>query len=111
MRGALVDLRTANNLEEPSFLEKLRELSTEISRSTSLNDILAAMKSERVLLGVRCKSESRSRRADVYELRKPEEIVIIDDTKDGELFGEVIWAVPQEDLERAHSLSLLLNLC
>ena len=100
----------AINFEQLSFLAKLRELSTEISRSTSLNDILTTMKSKRVLLGVRRKSESHSRRADVYELRKPEEIVIIDDTKDGELFGDVIWALPQLDLERTHSLSLLLNL-
>ena len=60
-----------------------------------------------VLLGVRRKSEDQGRGTDVYELRKPEEIVIIDDTKDEELFNEVIWAVPQEDLECAYSLSLL----
>ena len=97
--------------EELSFSAKLRELSTEISRTTSLNGILKTMSSKRVLLGVRREYENCGRRTDVYELRKPEEIVVIDDTKDGELFGEVIWAVPQEDLERAHSLSLLLNLC
>ena len=110
MRGALVDLRTANNLEEPSFLEKLRELSEEINRTTSVNDLLKSMASKRVLLGVRYKYEDCDQRTDVYELRKPEEIVVIDDARDGELFGEVIWALPQEDLGRTHSLSLLLNL-
>lgn len=91
-------------------MAKLRELAIEIKRTPNLNDTLARMHSERTLLGVRRKSEDQGREIDVYELRKPEEIVIIDDTKDGELFSEFIWAAPHEDLERAHSLSSLLIL-
>ncbi|KAF8553535.1 hypothetical protein OG21DRAFT_1485363 [Imleria badia] len=81
------------------FLAKLRDLAIQVRRTPNLNDTLEKMVSKRTLLGVRRIYDDDGQRTDVYELRKPEEIVIIDDTKDGELFNESIWASPEEDLE------------
>lgn len=91
-------------------MAKLRDLATQVRRTPNLNDTLEKMVSKPTLLGVRHIYDDHSQGIDIYELRKPEEIVIIDDTKDGELFSESIWAAPAEDLERARSLSLFLML-
>ncbi|KAG6369267.1 hypothetical protein JVT61DRAFT_15512 [Boletus reticuloceps] len=81
------------------FLAKLRNLATEIKHTPNLNDTLEKMASKHTLLAVHHEYDNQGRVTEVYELRKPEEIVIIDDTKDGELFSEFIWACPHEDLE------------
>ncbi|KAF8415909.1 hypothetical protein L210DRAFT_876000, partial [Boletus edulis BED1] len=86
------------------FLAKLRNLATEIKHTPNLNDTLEKMASKHTLLAVHYEYDGQDRATDVYELRKPEEIVIIDDTKDGELFSEFIWACPQEDLESFYAL-------
>ncbi|KAG9312490.1 hypothetical protein JVU11DRAFT_6877 [Chiua virens] len=84
------------------FLAKLGELAAEAKRTPDFEGSLKGMVSNHTLLGVRRKTGEHNQGD--YELRRPDEIVIIDDTKDAELFNQYIWTVPEEDLESFYAL-------
>ncbi|KAG9313683.1 hypothetical protein JVU11DRAFT_6029 [Chiua virens] len=81
------------------FMAKLGELAAEAKLTPDLNSTLEKMVSNHTLLGMRLKIGDQIAGRETYTLRRPEEIVIIDDAKDAELFSQCIWTVPQEDLE------------
>lgn len=78
---------------------------------------LARMKISPILLGFRRQRKSRKESNNaldldeddwelLYDLRKPLDVVIADDTNAYQMFGESIYAAPQEDLVESVSSAL-----
>lgn len=92
----------------PSFLAELRNLA--VSSHAIASGTVNKMKSSPILLGMRRQKASKTLEKmsaaewdedgweDLHDLRRPSEIVIADDTNAYQLFGDVIFAAPQEDI-------------
>jgi len=105
----------------PSFLAELRNLAV---NSHAINiGTMSKMKMSPILLGIRRQKASKtfSDKAslaewdeegweDLHDLRKPSEIVIADDTNAYQLFGDSIFAAPQEDFLESAQMILLKSI-
>ena len=93
----------------PSFLAELRNLA--VNSHAITNGTMSKMKISPILLGIRRQKASKTFLdktsqvewdeegwEDLHDLREPSEIVIADDTNAYQLFGDSIFAAPQEDL-------------
>ena len=90
-------------------MAELRNLAVN-SHAISIGTV-SKMKISPILLGMRRQKTSKTSKTlldkaewdeegweDLHDLRKPSEIVIADDTNAYQLFGDSIFAAPQEDL-------------
>ncbi|KAH0825764.1 hypothetical protein J3R83DRAFT_8923 [Lanmaoa asiatica] len=100
-----------------SFLAELRNLA--VNSHTITNGTMSKMKISPILLGIRRQKASKALFdktslaewdeegwEDLHDLRKPSEIVIADDTNAYQLFGDSVFAAPQEDLLEGFYASL-----
>ncbi|KAF9529296.1 hypothetical protein CPB83DRAFT_906254 [Crepidotus variabilis] len=98
------------------FLDELRNLAIN-SRSLSSTTMLR-MKRAPILLGLKRKPRNQKKNDDdwdedewdiVYDLKRPDEIIVADDTNAYQAFGDSLYAAPQEDILEGVSFYLHLG--
>ncbi len=101
----LASIRTYDVL---SYLSEIRNIA--VNRQSISSAIITRMKRGAVLLGVRRVRKGKMGPSSVndleeeeewdmeYDLKKPDDIVVVDDTNAYQYFGDKIFAAPQEDL-------------
>lgn len=100
-----------------SFLNELRNIAVN-SRLLS-NGTVARLKKAPVLLAAqrRALTDEKAKKEvdgdedlDVYDLKRPDQIVIADDSNALQLFGDQLWTAPQEEiLEGMHFRSFFVH--
>lgn len=87
-----------------SFLSELRNIA--VNRRLLSSGTVSRMKRSPVLLGSQRKRQKQNNSKDLdddewelqYDLKKPDQIIIADDSNTHQLFGESLFTAPQEDI-------------
>ena len=100
-----------------SFLNELRNIAVNSALVSSTT--MSRLKRGNVLLGIQRKpKQATSKEAELddeddwelqYDLKRPEEIVVADDSIALQIFGDKLFTAPQEDILESESLSITLG--
>ena len=98
-----------------SFLNELRNIAVNSALVSSTT--MARLKRGNVLLGIQRKPrQATSKEAELddeddwelqYDLKRPDEIVVADDSIALQIFGDKLFTAPQEDILESESMSML----
>jgi len=93
-----------------SFISELRNLA--VNEKAISSGTILRMKKAPILLGLQRKARRQNKAGDdwdedewdiVYDLKKPNEIIVADDTHAYQAFGASLFTAPQEDIIEGNS--------